>query len=296
MAEDNKTMTIIGVLQRLRNDLMSWVRINLNVKQNKALSTDIQGKYVNKNVGGFTSGTTVSATSIDELIKTLLDIKSGVAPASDSFSFNLDPSYITASLDTTTQQVTANWTIKDDVTTYTGNYTPKINEQFTDDDNDGTPNKYTLDPETKTVSGSIIINIAFNSNDVSKTVSGSASYDESRDSDNNVIFESGSLHADQTFTIRRECYYGPFTAPSVCARTTKQLWEINSEITKDYFVIEYPQSWGKLSKVTNTENNYECIGTTFPETPESIEENGGNYYRYKSFEQLTGTIKLKIEY
>ena len=187
MAEDNKTMTIIDVLQRLRNDLMSWVRTNLNVKQNKALSTDIQGKYVNTNVGGFTSGTAVSATSIDELIKTLLDIKGGVAPASDSFSFSLSPSYITAPLNDTTKQVTANWTISDAVTTYTGNYTPKINNQFTDADEDGNADTYALDPETKTVSGSITIDINFNGDDVSKTISGYASYDASRDSDNNIV-------------------------------------------------------------------------------------------------------------
>lgn len=250
--------------------------VTISVEE-KALK-DIKGKFVTKTVGGVNKGTTINTDSVEELIKTLLGVQDGVAPASSSFSFTLVPTSITPALGTTSySDIDAVWTINDSTTTYNGNYTPTIGGIL----GTATP----LNASTKKATGTIQgLYVSFGDADTSVSIDGTASY-EAEDG-----FEAGRLLATKALTINRACYYGTESTLSTTNRSTKNGWSINVTLNNEKAVFQYPKVWGALKKITDA-NEFD-VTEAFERTV--ITKNGGNYYCYTLTSPNTGDFTYKL--
>jgi len=235
----------------------------------------IAGKYTTNTVGGLSAGKIAEGTTINQLLKQILGIKDGVAPS--GFSFKISPSSITAALDLTQITLSATWSVSNSGT-YTGQFTPTI----------GSKQGSVAGKSGGTISD---ITVSLTDSDTSKTISGQAAYNAA------TGFGAGTLTSSKSLTINRNCYYGPSTGTlESTARTTKTGWTVTTStaINNDYFVIQYPKVWGKLTSITDNDTGYEALGAAFNSTPTEITKNGGNYYEYKTINKQNAKMNFKI--
>ena len=239
--------------------------------QNNCLVGSLQGKYVTQTAGGISKGTQITMENVEELLTSLLGLSSGVAPAQGAFNFTISPTSITPALGTTSTTISATWSITDNETTYTGNYTPTIGGKTG-----------TASASGGTISG---ITVSYADTDTSKTISGQATYVAG------AGFPAGTLTDTASLTIYRYCYYGVSGGTlSSTSRTSKSGWNIEVTLASQKAVFQYPKVWGTVSKILDG-NDYDVTGI-FVRT--EITKNGGTYYQYELNVANTGIFTFKI--
>ena len=239
--------------------------------QNDCLIGSLQGKYVTQTAGGIQKGTQINMENVEELLTSLLGLSSGVAPAQGSFNFTISPTSITPALGTTSATISATWSITDNETTYTGNYTPTIGGKTG-----------TASASGGTISG---ITVSYADTDTSKTISGQATYVAG------AGFPAGTLTDTARLTIYRFCYDGVSgNTLSSTSRTSKSGWSFEVTLASQKAVFQYPKVWGTVNQILDG-NNYD-VTDIFVRT--EVTKNGGTYYQYELNAANTGTFEFKI--
>jgi hypothetical protein len=279
--------TIEEKINDLEENLTKSIQDNVTTIEGKIsdleetdMLTNLKSGYVTKTVGGITANKTLSeqlseTTSLEDLIRKLLGIQTGIAPS--GLTITISPSSIEAALNAKSQVVTATWQITG-TTTYTGNYTPTIG---------GKTGSSTTNP-----SGTISeISLSFDGAQTSVTVTGQVSYDAGEG------FTGNTLEDSATLTIQRKCFYGPKKEVLTSVnRTTVNSWTITTaSIANDFFVIRYPKAWGTLSSIIDNDTNYEALGSAFSSTPDTVTENGGDYYQYETINKQNGAMNFTLK-
>lgn len=236
------------------------------------LPDTIKNKYTTKSVGGVTANTQIQATTVEELLKTIL----GITSSPSGFSFTLDS--VTADLKATSATTTARWRINSHGDN-TGAYTLTIGGKTS---TSGTP----INAGTAlqgTISG-VPIRFTAGAN-TSENVTGVASYTE------------GSLRISARATVNNKCYYGA-NVTTTANRTSVSGWTLGPiKADNAKLFVKYPSSWGELSKIEHVNEAglpQADLTSSFLKKEQTETLNNGSYYVYELNVAVTGDYYLKL--